>query len=68
MLYPVNNIDHLKIIDMKFMESGHSYLEADSMHSTIERTKKHKKFTQFKSSHYFFKQPNKNHGLQCKNQ
>jgi len=28
---------------MKFMESGHSYLEADSMHSTIERAKKHKK-------------------------
>jgi len=43
MLYAVSNIEHLKIIDMKFMESGHSYLEADSMHSTIERARKHKK-------------------------
>lgn len=39
----VNNIDHLEIIDLKFMETGHSYLEADSMHSTIERAKRHKK-------------------------
>lgn len=28
---------------MKFMESGHTYLEADSMHATIERARKHKK-------------------------
>lgn len=25
------------------MESGHSYLEADAMHATIERARKHKK-------------------------
>uniref|UniRef100_A0A6P7GN78 Uncharacterized protein LOC114344462 n=1 Tax=Diabrotica virgifera virgifera TaxID=50390 RepID=A0A6P7GN78_DIAVI len=43
MLYAVNKIDNLKIIDLKFMETGHSYLEADSMHSTIERAKRHKK-------------------------
>lgn len=43
MLYAVTNIDNLKIIDLKFMETGHSYLEADSMHSTIERAKRHKK-------------------------
>lgn len=43
MLFAVNKIDHLKTIDLKFMESGHSYLEADSMHATIERAKRHKK-------------------------
>lgn len=42
MLYIVNktNID---TVNMKYMESGHTYLEADSMHSTIERARKHKK-------------------------
>lgn len=43
MLFAVNKIDHLKIIDLKFMESGHSYLEADSMHACIERARRHKK-------------------------
>lgn len=43
MLYAVNKIKHLQVIDLKFMESGHSYLEADSMHATIERARKHKK-------------------------
>lgn len=42
MLYAVKHIANLEIIDLKFMESGHSYLEADSMHSTIERARKHK--------------------------
>ncbi|KAJ8949691.1 hypothetical protein NQ314_008154 [Rhamnusium bicolor] len=42
MLYAVNKINHLKVIVLKFMESGHSYLEADSMHATIERARKHK--------------------------
>lgn len=44
MLFSINKIDHLKIIDMKFMECGHSYLKADSMHATIERAKRHKKY------------------------
>ncbi|XP_065663155.1 uncharacterized protein LOC136085726 [Hydra vulgaris] len=42
MLYAVNNFAVEKI-DLKFMEPEHSYLEADFIHSTIERTKKHKK-------------------------
>lgn len=31
---------HLDIIEHKFLESGHSYMEADSMHSAIETAKK----------------------------
>lgn len=31
---------HLEIFEQKFMESGHSYLEADSMHSAIETAKR----------------------------
>lgn len=42
MLYTVNK-SQIQTIDMKFMESGHTYLEADSMHATIERARKHKK-------------------------
>lgn len=42
-LYAVQNIDNLQIIDVKYMKSGHSYLEADAMHATIERAKKNKK-------------------------
>lgn len=41
-LYAVNNIPHLDTIDLKFMESGHSYLEVDSIHACIERARKHK--------------------------
>ncbi|CAI6376051.1 unnamed protein product [Macrosiphum euphorbiae] len=43
MLYAVNKITNLKIVDLKYMETGHSYLEADDMHATIERYRKHKK-------------------------
>ncbi|XP_039297599.1 uncharacterized protein LOC120354460 [Nilaparvata lugens] len=42
LLYAVNKFENIEVFDMKFMESGHSYLEADSMHATIERAKKHK--------------------------
>ena len=34
---------HVTCIDLKYMESGHSYLEADSMHSTIESAKRYQK-------------------------
>lgn len=44
MLFAVNTKEHLQTVDLKFMESGHSYLEADSMHATIERARAHKKF------------------------
>lgn len=43
MLYAVTHIKHLNIIDLKYMEPGHSYLEADAIHATIERARKHKK-------------------------
>ncbi|CAH2009717.1 unnamed protein product [Acanthoscelides obtectus] len=43
MLYSVSKLTNLKTIDLKFMESGHSYLEADSMHATIERARRHTK-------------------------
>ncbi|RZF48681.1 hypothetical protein LSTR_LSTR015116 [Laodelphax striatellus] len=42
-LFAVNKFDSLSTIDLKYMESGHSYLEADSMHAAIERARKHKK-------------------------
>lgn len=37
-MYVVNKT-HLEIVEHKFMESGHSYLEVDSMHSAIEVAK-----------------------------
>ena len=43
MLYAVRSIDHLHTIDLKFMESGHSSMEVDSMHAAIERERKHQK-------------------------
>lgn len=43
MIYAIQTIPNLKIIDLKFMESGHSYLEADSMHARIEESRKHKR-------------------------
>ena len=43
MLYAVQNLKNIEIIGLKFMESGHSYLEADSMHATIEKAFRHKK-------------------------
>ncbi|XP_030747603.1 uncharacterized protein LOC115876055 isoform X2 [Sitophilus oryzae] len=43
LIYAVNTLGTLNIIDLKFMENGHSYLEADSIHATIEKNRKHKK-------------------------
>lgn len=43
MLFAINHLQNLETIDVKYMESEHSYLEADSMHATIERSRKHKK-------------------------
>ncbi len=43
LLYAVNAAaEHIESIDLKFMESGHSTMEADSMHGAIERAKKGK--------------------------
>ncbi|XP_065220583.1 uncharacterized protein LOC135845719 isoform X2 [Planococcus citri] len=40
LLHAVHTIPSLKTIDLKFMESGHSFMECDSAHSLIERTRK----------------------------
>lgn len=40
LLWAVQKIDHLKVIEQKFLESGHTQMEADSMHSSIESAKK----------------------------
>lgn len=42
LLYVVQNIEQLMKIELKFLESGHTYMECDSMHSAIEAAKKHK--------------------------
>lgn len=40
LLWAVQKIDHLEVIEQKFLESGHTQMEADSMHSSIESAKK----------------------------
>ena len=35
-LHAVQQIDHLETIDLKYMESGHSYMEVYSMQATRE--------------------------------
>ena len=39
LLYIVQST-HLQVMEHKFLESGHSYMEVDSMHSAIENAKK----------------------------
>jgi hypothetical protein len=41
MLYAVQTIENIQTIKLKYMESGHSYLEADAMHATIENARRH---------------------------
>lgn len=36
----MQKIDNLKIIEQKFLESGHSHMEVDSMHAAIENASK----------------------------
>ena len=43
MLHVVQQIDHLETIDLKYMESGHNYMEVDSMHATITNARKHQR-------------------------
>ena len=38
--YALSKIEHIKTIDQKFLESGHTQMECDSMHSAIEYAKK----------------------------
>ena len=37
----VETIPSINIIDHKFLESGHTHIECDSMHSAVEHAKKH---------------------------
>jgi len=43
LIFAVNSIPHLQQVNTKFLESGHTYLECDSMHSRIEARKKDRK-------------------------
>jgi len=47
MLYAVQKL-HISMVDIKYMESGHSYLEADSIYATIEHARKHQSIYTFK--------------------
>lgn len=38
--HAVMTIDNIEVIDQKFLESGHTQMECDAMHSAIERAKK----------------------------
>ena len=40
LLYTVNTSPNIKVIEQKFLESGHTQMECDSMHSAIEHAKK----------------------------
>lgn len=40
LLYLVQINPNVQVIEQKFLESGHSYMEVDSMHSSIETAKK----------------------------
>lgn len=42
LMYAVQNLSHLNRVELKFLESGHSHMECDSMHSAIESAKKNK--------------------------
>ena len=39
MLHAVQKFENIKTVDLKYIESGRSYSEADSMHSAIETAK-----------------------------
>ena len=43
LLHVVQQIDYFETIDLKYMESGLSYMEVDSMHATIENARKHQR-------------------------
>lgn len=41
LLLYVTRTSQIEIIEQKYLESGHSFMEVDSMHSAIEREKRH---------------------------
>ena len=42
LLHAVKSIEHLRVIEQKVLEKGHSYMECDSMHAAIENVKKNR--------------------------
>jgi len=42
-IYFVNTSSHVRVVNLKYLESGHTYLQCDSMHACIERKKKTRK-------------------------
>lgn len=44
LIYAVNNIPNIETINVKYMESGHSFLECDTMHSMIEAKIRKRRF------------------------
>lgn len=62
MLYAINRLQNFKTIDIKFIKSGYSYLEADSMHATIER-QENKKICTTQEWHYYLQLPESNQVL-----
>lgn len=44
LLHSVVTLPNIKVIDHKFLESGHTHMEVDSMHAAVEFAKKKTKF------------------------
>lgn len=42
LMHAVQKVVHLKRVELKFLESGHSHMECDSMHSAIKSAKTNK--------------------------
>ncbi|CAG9760245.1 unnamed protein product [Ceutorhynchus assimilis] len=43
LLEAVKQTENIKIVDLKFLEPGHTHMECDSMHASIERVTEHTK-------------------------
>lgn len=48
LLYTLSQFNNLNIISEKFLQSGHSQIECNSVHSTIKCAKKYNRIIQFK--------------------
>ncbi|KAL4718408.1 hypothetical protein ACJJTC_004679 [Scirpophaga incertulas] len=59
LLWTVQNIDHLEIIEQKFLESGHTHMEVDSMHAAIESASKNKTISSVSEWKNVFKEARK---------
>jgi hypothetical protein len=59
LLWTVQNHNHLNIIEQKFLESGHTYMEVDSMHAAIENAAKNVSLNSVSDWKNIFKQARK---------